>query len=117
MSKYEFNFYLDVVNSLQLDLRDIVETDIPGFVKDYLNSCINNFDEVKEQKEWELFFSIDRLVDFGLIISNLLNIKFNLFKKFLYLFICLRPTYTRYRSDWNYVEKTLIDDYSISVNS
>ena len=28
MSKYEFKFYLDVVNSLQLDLRDIVETDI-----------------------------------------------------------------------------------------
>ena len=47
MSKYEFKFYLDVVNSLQLDLRDIVETDIPGFVKDYLNSCVNNFDEVK----------------------------------------------------------------------
>lgn len=115
MSKYQFKFYLDVVKSLQLDIKDISEMNIPGLIKEYLNSVINNLDDVKEQEEWDLFFAIDRLVDFGLVISNLLNIKFNLFKKFLYLHMCACPAYTRYRSDWDYIQETLIGDYSISV--
>lgn len=116
MTEGRFRLYKDMVHALQLDLSDIVELDIPQIIKDYLNDVVVALDGINEHQEWDFFFALDRLVDLALIFTNLLNVKFKWFCKYLYLHMCSCPQYTYHRNDLDYIENRLLSDEQILVS-